>query len=132
MTGLDTNILVRYVTQDDPVQAPLATAFIEKNCSPESPGFINYIVLCELIWVLKRCYKVNQDQALQILEQILRTAQLQVQEPQIVWKALKQAQKDKADFADFLSTQINLANGCEETVTFDRDASKINGATLLD
>jgi predicted nucleic-acid-binding protein len=132
MTGLDTNILVRYVTQDDPVQAPLATGFIEKNCSAESPGFINHIVLCELIWVLKRCYKVNQDQALQVIEQILRTAQLQVQEPQIVWKALKQAQKDKADFADFLSTQINLASGCEETVTFDRDASKINGAALLD
>ena len=132
MTGLDTNILVRYVTQDNPAQASLATDFIEKNCSAESPGFINHIVLCELIWVLKRCYKVNQDQALQVLEQILRTAQLQVQEPQIVWKALKQAQKDKADFADFLSTQINLASGCEETVTFDRDASKINGATLLD
>ena len=132
MTGLDTNLLVRYVTQDDPVQASLATGFIEKNCSAESPGFINHIVLCELIWVLKRCYKVNQDQALQVIEQILRTAQLQVQEPQIVWKALKQAQKDKADFADFLSTQINLASGCEETVTFDRDASKINGAALLD
>lgn len=131
MTGLDTNILVRYITQDDSTQAALATHFIEQNCSGESPGFINHIVLCELVWVLKRCFKADQAQALQVIEQILRTVQLRIQEPQVAWKALKLAQKGKADFADFLSIQVNLANGCDETVTFDKAAAEISGATLL-
>ncbi|GBE51975.1 PIN domain protein [bacterium BMS3Bbin14] len=131
MTGLDTNILVHYITQDDPIQAPLASSFIEKNCSAESPGFVNHIVLCELVWVLKRCYKIDQNRALQVIEQILRTVQLEIQEPQVVWKALKLAQKGQADFADFLSIQVNLANGCDETITFDSAAAKISGATLL-
>jgi len=109
MTGIDTNILVRYITQDDPQQSALATRFIEEKCSPECPGFINHIVLCELVWVLNRCYKTDRMQSLQVIEQLLRTAQFQIQEPQIVWKALKLAQKGKADFADFLISQINLS-----------------------
>lgn len=131
MIGLDTNILVRYITQDDPDQAALATHFIEQNCSGKSPGFINHIVLCELVWVLKRCYKADQAQALQVIEQILRTVQLQVQEPQVVWKAVRLAQKGRADFADVLITQVNLAHNCEETVTFDTTAAEINGTNLL-
>lgn len=131
MIGLDTNILVRYITQDDPVQSPAASQFIEKNCSADAPGFVNYLVLCELVWVLKRCYKVEQDQALKVIEQILKTVQLQVQEPQIVWKALRLARKNKADFADYLITQINSAHGCETTVTFDQAAAQISGTKLL-
>jgi len=131
MIGLDTNILVRYITQDDAVQANLATQYIEKNCSAESPGFINHIVLCELVWVLTRCYKADNNQALEVIEQLLRTVQLQIQEPQIAWAALRSAQKGKADFADFMIIQINRVSGCEETVTFDNGAAGINGATLL-
>lgn len=131
MTGLDTNILVRYITQDDPQQSALATRFIEEKCSLEFPGFINHIVLCELVWVLNRCYKTDRMQSLQVIEQLLRTAQFQVQEPQIVWKALKLAQKGKADFADFLISQINLAHQCESTITFDGLAAEISHNTLL-
>lgn len=131
MIGLDTNIMVRYITQDDPGQTTLATHFIEQHCSRESPGFINYVVLCELVWVLKRCYKAEQTQALQVIEQILRTVQLQVQEPQVVWKALRLAQKGRADFADYLISQMNLAYGCETTVTFDQTAAEIKDITLL-
>ncbi|PIP44135.1 MAG: hypothetical protein COX17_03195, partial [Deltaproteobacteria bacterium CG23_combo_of_CG06-09_8_20_14_all_60_8] len=88
MIGIDTNVLVRYIAQDDPRQSRAAVEFIEQNCSRDTPGFINHIVLCELVWVLKRCYKVNQAEALKVLEQIMRTAQLQIQEPQVVWQAL--------------------------------------------
>ena len=132
MTGLDTNILVRYVTQDDPDQSPAAGKFIEKNCSAQSPGFINHIVLCELIWVLKRCYKAENNQALQVIGQILRTVQLQVQEPQIVWKALRLAQKGRADFADYMIGQINLAQECETTLTFDKAAAETGATSLLE
>lgn len=131
MTGLDTNILVRYITQDDPDQAALATRFIEESCSKQSPGFINHIVLCELVWVLRRCYKVEEQQAMQIIEHILRTVQFQVQDPQIVWKALNLTRRGKADFADCLISQINMAGGCDTTVTLDRAAAEINNITLL-
>ncbi len=60
MTGIDTNVLVRYIVQDDPAQSALATTFIEKNCTAKKPGFINLIVLCELTWVLKRAYRAER------------------------------------------------------------------------
>ena len=131
MIGLDTNVLVRYISQDDPNQAALATDFIEGNCSKESPGFVNHIVLCELFWVLKRCYGINQSRSLEIIGQIMRTVQLRVHEPQIVLKALRLAQKGSADFADYLISQINLSEGCNATVTLDRKAAKINSMKLL-
>lgn len=131
MIGIDTNVLVRYITQDDPVQASLATHFIENNCSREVPGFVNHIVLCELVWVLKRCYKVDQKDAIRIIEQILRTVQLNVQQPQVVWQAVKAARSGKADFADYLSSRINIASGCLQTVTFDIAASEIESMHLL-
>lgn len=70
-------------------------------------------------------------QSLQVIEQLLRTAQFQVQEPQIVWKALKLAQKGKADFADFLISQIHLAHQCDTTITLDSLAAEISHNTLL-
>ncbi len=131
MIGLDTNVLVRYITQDDPEQAALATRFIEHNCSGKSPGFINHIVVCELVWVLKRCYKADQGQSLRVIEQILCTVQLQVQDPQVVWKAVRLAQKGKADFADVLIAQVNMAHDCRETITFDAAAAETNGMNLV-
>ena len=132
MTGLDTNVLVRYLAQDDPVQARTASRFIEEQCSAESPGFINHIVLCELIWVLKRCYAVKQEQALQVIEQLLRTVQFKVQDPEVVWAALRQARNGKADFSDCLIGRINISHGCQETVTFDQAAAEIDGISLLE
>jgi len=132
MTGLDTNVLVRYLAQDDPVQARTASRFIEEQCSAESPGFINHIVLCELIWVLKRCYAVKQEQVLQVIEQLLRTVQFKVQDPEIVWAALRQSRKGKADFPDCLIGRINISHGCQKTVTFDQAAAEIDGISLLE
>ncbi len=131
MTGIDTNILIRYLTQDDPEQAKIATRFIEQDCTPDSPGFINHIVLCELVWVLNRCYKTDRQKALSVIEQIMRTIQFQVQDPPIVWKALEFAQNGTADFADYLGVQINQDKGCRQTFTFDQNSAKTAGATLL-
>lgn len=121
MTGIDTNVLVRYITQDDPVQAAQATKFIERKCTAEQPGFVNHIVLCEIVWVLQRCYKTTRLESLEVIEQILKTEQLVAQDPQIVWLAVAEARKGKADFADYLSVKINSNAGCEKTVTFDTE-----------
>ena len=102
MIGIDTNVLVRYLAQDDPDQAKIATAFIEDNCTEDNQGFINYITLCEMCWVLKRLYKTPREQLAEIIEQLLRTAQLFVQEPQVIWMALEEFKINSADFPDCL------------------------------
>jgi predicted nucleic-acid-binding protein len=132
VTGIDTNVLVRYITQDHPQQAAKATEFIESSCTAEQPGYINHIVLCEIVWVLQRCYKTGRLEALEVIEQILRTEQFLVQDPQIVWLAVAEARKGKADFADYLSLKINSSAGCTNTVTFDSELQATAGVTYLD
>ena len=111
--------------------AKIATAFIEDNCTKDNQGFINYITLCEMCWVLKRLYKIPREQLAEIIEQLLRTAQLFVQEPQVIWMALEEFKINSADFPDCLISQINLANDCSTTATFDVKASKAAGFYLL-
>lgn len=131
MTGIDTNVLIRYITQDDPQQAKAASQFIEKCCTPEQPGYVNHIVLCEVVWVLQRCYKASPEGALKVVEQILRTEQLRVHEPPVVWLALSATRAGKADFADFLNVSINKKAGCEQTATFDRALQGTDGVLVL-
>jgi predicted nucleic-acid-binding protein len=129
--GVDTNVLVRYITQDDPKQSEAATRILEA-CSSESPGFINHIVLCELTWVLRRCYQTSRQDIARILDQILKTGQFKIQDPQAVWQALRSFQAGKADFADYLVGSINRNAGCEHTVTFDQEAGLSENFMLLD
>jgi predicted nucleic-acid-binding protein len=131
MIGLDTNVLVRYLAQDDPPQSALAVEFIENACSEKRPAFINHIVLCETVWVLDRCYHVEKDTLAVILGKILKTEQFKIQNIDMVWRALKEFKKSAADFADCLLGQNNLGNGCEYTVTFDKKASASVGYQLL-
>jgi len=129
--GIDTDILVRYLAQDAPDQAKIATEFIENTCTKDDLGFINHITLCEMCWVLKRLYKTPKEPLAEIIEQLLRTAQLFLQEPQVVWMALEEFKTNNADFPDCLMAQINLINYCSSTVTFDVKASKVAGFNLL-
>jgi predicted nucleic-acid-binding protein len=131
MIGLDTNVLVRYIVQDDPEQSGQASAFIEKNCTKENPGVVNLIVLVELVWVLKIAYKYDKKIIENVLQQLLITTELHVQENNSVWRALHEYKKGKADFADYLVGVINREHNGDMTVTFDRKASKINHFYLL-
>ncbi len=131
MIGIDTNILVRYLVQDDPTQAKSATRLIEGTCTKDDPGFLNHLVLCETIWVLEGCYKQPKDILVNTIEQILRVAQLRIDEPQVVWQALEDYGNNHADFADYLLGRINRNRDCTTTMTFDRQASKSSSFTLL-
>lgn len=102
MIGIDTNILVRYITQDDNTQSLLATNFIEDYCSTGNKIFINHIILCELVWVLKGCYKLSKQKLINVVEHILRISQFGIESPQIIWQALRDYQKGSADFADYV------------------------------
>ncbi len=131
MIGIDTNVLVRYLVQDDPMQAQAATQLIEGTCTKDTPGLLNHLVLCETIWVLEGCYKQPKSILVKTIEQILRVAQLRVDEPQVVWQALEDYRAHQADFADHLLGRINRIRDCATTMTFDRQASKSPVFTLL-
>lgn len=131
MIGADTNVLIRYFVQDDPEQSAAATKYIEDYCSKGDVIFINHIVMCEIVWVLQRCYHLNKAAIGQVIEQILRTAQFKIQSPTIIWQALKDYKAGDADFADYLICRTNMANECSVTITFDKNAGKSNCFHLL-
>jgi predicted nucleic-acid-binding protein len=128
---IDTNILVRYITQDDEIQSGIATEFIENYCSNGNKVFINHLVICELVWVLKKCYKLSKPKIINVIQHILQISQFSIETPQIIWQALTDYKKGSADFADYVVGRTNIFNNCEETITFDKKASKSKGFSLL-
>lgn len=130
MIGIDTNVLVRYIMQDDPKQSPLADRFIE-SLSAESPGFIPLVALVEVAWVLTAAYDVSRSELVKALEGILRTKELITEDADLVWRALHAFKAATADFADCLIASSATSAGCSKIVTFDRAAAKNGGMTLL-
>lgn len=130
MIGLDTNILVRYLTQDDAAQAKKASALIE-SFSAEAPGCIALVSVVELVWVLQGCYHSDKDDLIKVLDTLLRTKSLVVQHADVMWQALRRYASTNADFADCLIERLNHAAGCDHTATFDRNAAKSSGMLLL-
>ncbi len=124
MIGIDTNVLVRYLVQDDKLQSAKATKFIEGKLSAETPGIVNHIVLIELVWVLESCYQTTKLEVVQILETIIATKQLYVQDIDIIQSALRLYQSSSIDFSDALIGAVNITLGCKTTVTFDKKAAK--------
>jgi predicted nucleic-acid-binding protein len=127
MIGIDTNVLVRHLVQDDLSQSRAATQVITKQCTRDDPGFINRIVLCELVWVLESAYGYPKDTIVAVLEKLLRTSQLKIEDAQSAWTAFRMYQKGKADYADCLLGATNRIAGCDSTVTFDQAAIKLEG-----
>ncbi len=132
MIGLDTNVVIRYLVQDDLEQSTIATTFIEQKCTETKPGFICHIVLCEVIWVLKTCYQVPKEKLVDIIQVLMETKQLSIQEPQVAWEALQVYQESTADFSDALLARVNQSKGCEYTVSFDVKAIKLLGMVKID
>ena len=124
MIGLDTNVLVRYLVQDDPAQGVAAAALIEGRCTPDAPGRVDHVVLCELVWVLETAYGYSRELVAGVIRQILETAELSVESPDLAWPALRAYEAGPADLADYLIGQRNQAAGCESTFTFDRRAAR--------
>ncbi|HEY2399298.1 MAG TPA: type II toxin-antitoxin system VapC family toxin [Steroidobacteraceae bacterium] len=131
MIGLDTNVVVRYLTQDDPKQAPIATKVMEKTLNRDEPGFISLVVLAEVVWVLVSLYSVNRSGVADVVGGLLTTEQLHVESAELVWRAKRRYEASKADFSDALIAECAIAAGCKRTVTFDRTAAATSGFELL-
>ncbi|QQP90907.1 type II toxin-antitoxin system VapC family toxin [Skermanella sp. TT6] len=122
MIGLDTNIVIRYLLQDDPTQSELAAQLIEQVCSAEEPGFIAIPVLVEMVWVLRRAYRFDRISIAEVIGLLLRVERVKVEGEEMVRLALFDF-KEGFDFADALIGHRNRAAGCRTTATFDRRAA---------
>ncbi len=131
MIGLDTNVLVRYVAQDDPEQSSKATRLIE-SLTVDAPGYVGVVSVVELVWVLTSCYSATKSEVCEVLETLLRTKELVVSNAETVWKALRLFRESKADFADCLIERSADEAGCSYTATFDQGAAKSCGMRLVD
>jgi predicted nucleic-acid-binding protein len=118
--GLDTNVLVRYLAQDDPKQSERADAFINTVVARRERCFISAVVLCELTWVLRYAYKVSKSDVLMTLERLLNTNQFEIGDRDHVRHALAAYRTGRADFADYLIGALAHDAGCDATATFDR------------
>lgn len=124
MIGLDTNVLVRYLTQDDPVQSAQANLFIEQQLSAADPGIIGHIVLCEVSWVLSRAYAYTREQVAGALGAILTCREFQIESPDLGILALQDYRQGSADFSDYLLGRAHQRLGARKTATFDRKAAQ--------
>ena len=125
MIGLDTNVLVRYLVQDDPTQTRQANALIDRAAARETAMFINHVVMSELAWVLGRGYGYVRTALAEVIEKILLGRQFEIEKKDLVWTALTNFKASRADFADCLIGVINELAGCETTLTFDRSAASL-------
>ncbi len=131
MIGLDTNVVVRYLTQDDTRQSAIATRVFERELSAERPGFIALVTLCEVAWVLEDCYGATRERLEHAIEGLLTSRQIAVEQREAAWRALRAFAASKADFSDALIGEIARANGAETTLTFDKAASALPDFKLL-
>jgi predicted nucleic-acid-binding protein len=132
MIGLDTNVIVRYIAQDDRIQSAQATKLIE-SLTPDAPGFIALISVVELIWVLQTCYHGSKSELVRVLETLLQTDALIIEHSELVGQALRRFRATgHADFADCLIERCADAAGCEHVYTFDKKAVKVAGMKLLE
>ena len=127
MIGLDTNVLIRYFTQDDPIQSARATAWIEERLTPENPGFISVIARAETVWVLERTYHMTDQGIPSAVEKLLQANSLVVENEQQIFTAMIALRENQGSFADVLTGGLGVKAGCSGTIAFDRKALRLSG-----
>lgn len=130
MIGLDTSVLVRQLTQDDPSQSPRADALIEERLTAEEPGFISIVTLAETVWVLERAYKYPAREIAGVIERFLQISTIIVEREEEVFLALTEFKQGRASFTDALIGFLGASAGCSMTLTFDRKAPRLPGFAL--
>lgn len=131
MIGLDTNILVRYIMQDDPLQSPKATRIIERRLTEKDLGFISLAALLETAWVLENIYGLSEQELAQAIETILQIKTFVVQNEKEVHFAMLALKSGQGSFAGALIAALGTWAGCASTLTFDKKASRLQGFELI-
>jgi predicted nucleic-acid-binding protein len=127
MIGLDANLLLRMIVNDEPQQRVRAETLIEAECSRDNPGFVNSVTLCEIVWTLKVSYGFDRRAIANAVSDLLASTDVRLEWEREVAAALEVYARSGVDFADLLVAEINRARGCSATATFDRKAAKLAG-----
>lgn len=131
MIGLDANVVVRFLAQDDDIQSPIVTRLISR-LSRDRPGFTSSVVLAEITWALSRSYKSSYEEIARAVEGLLRSAELIIENADAAYRALAiYRASGVAEFSDALIAETAALAGVAETVTFDRGAALGFGMRLL-
>ena len=125
MIGLDTNVIVRYIMQDDLVQSRKATRLVEERLSSETPGYISLVTLAEVIWVLKSVYEIASKDLINLVGMLLATKQIRTERAATAYRAVKVFDSGRADFSDALIVVVGMEDGCTEIVSFDKKAASV-------
>jgi predicted nucleic-acid-binding protein len=129
--GLDTNIVVRYLAQDDPVQSARATQIFERRLTEEEPGFVSLVTMAETVWVLDKAYGLTPEEIARAVERMLQADTLAVQNEQEVFTAMIALKSGQGSFADVLVGALGKWAGCGSTLTFDGKAVRLEGFEIL-
>lgn len=120
MIALDTNVLVRFLVKDDPLQTRKAKALVDGLDDDQKRAYVSDIVVCELIWVLARGYQFERKQIVETLRQLVAARQLQFSSGDNVIRALAAFEEGQGDFADYLIREQAKTAGCNTVKTFDK------------
>jgi predicted nucleic-acid-binding protein len=132
MMGLDTNVLLRYLAQDDPRQSRRATEIVERRLTEQEPGFVSLVTILEVAWVLKSLFKRSRHEIANDIEMLLAADTLEVQNEQEVYLAIVSLRNGIGTFEDALIGSLGIWRGCSATLTFDKDAAKrLHGSQLI-
>jgi predicted nucleic-acid-binding protein len=127
MLGIDTNILVRFLVQDDEAQFEKARKLIKREVSAGSRVFVNQLVLMETEWALRSRYSVPKNQIVETISGLLDANDVLFEDEPAIEEAIFIWKESTADFADCLIGAKNRRLGCRATATFDLKASKLPG-----
>jgi len=130
MIGLDTNILVRYLVQDDPVQSARATEILERRLTEKNPGFVSVVAMVETVWVLDRAYLLTAREIATAIKRLLQVDVLAIENEQEVLTAMVALKQERGSFADALIAELGARVGCTRTLTFDRKATRLRSFEL--
>ena len=131
MIAIDTNVLVRLVTDDEPRQAQLAQATLERAVQDGQSLVIVHVVLCELVWVLTRSYGYTKAQCLDVLERLLGFGALSFESRQVASAATKAWRSSQADFSDAVIGLTAAGLGAQTVLTFDKKACSLAPYRLI-
>ncbi len=131
MIGLDTNVLVRYLVQDDPVQSPKATELIERRLTDRNRGFISVVTMVETVWVLERAYRLTDHEIATAIERVLQADVLVVESEAEVFYAMTALKEMWGSFADAFIAALGAKAECSHTFTFDQKALRLPWFELL-
>ena len=131
MIGLDTNALLRLLTDDDAAQGALVRKRLAALDGVPESVLLNNVVLVETLWTLRKAYGFERSELQNLLEQLLSASTFCFENRQVVTQATKLFQASAADFSDCLIAAQNTALGCEATVTFDKAMAGLPQVELL-